>query len=165
MLSLLVIGSLGLAACSAGTATAPTTFSNTSSSTTVPPGTVSTPITVAPIPTLGQLAGVFSQGKGFGKVRPSQIYNGGDPTGLVKQVVWKSWGGARAFGTGDSDYVAAGQSVAQGRDELATVVAFDLGTCDGKLMYQAIEWYFPEHRQTFDSKVYENICIGRYVTS
>jgi len=126
---------------------------------------VSTPITVAPIPTLGQLAGDFSKGNGFGKVRPSEIYNGGDPTGLVKHVVWKSWGRSRAVGTGDSDYVAAGQSVAQGRDELAAVVAFDLGTCDGKLMYRAVEWYFPEHRQTFNSKVYENICIGTYVTS
>ncbi len=165
-LSLLVIGSLALAGCSAGTATTPTTSSSTSTiPTTVPPGTASLPIIVAPIPTLGQLTGVFSKGKGFGKVRPSEIYNGGDPTGLVQHVVWRSWGGSRAVGTGDSDYVAPGQTVAQGRDELATVVAFDLAKCEGKLMYRAIEWYFPQHGQSFNSKQYENICTGSYVTS
>ena len=115
------------------------------------------------VPTLGQLAGDFAQGTGFGQVKPAKIFNGGDPTGLVTHVVWTSWGGAQAVATGVSDYVGPGQSVAGGTEETATVVAFNLGTCDGKLMYQAVEWYFPQHGQSFDSGQYENICTGSYV--
>jgi hypothetical protein len=115
------------------------------------------------VPTLGRPAGVFAHGTGFGQVKPVKIFNGGDPTGLVTHVVWTSWGGARAAATGVSDYVGPGQSVAGGTEETATVVAFDLGTCDGKLMYQAVEWYFPQHGQAFDASQYENICTGTYV--
>jgi hypothetical protein len=43
------------------------------------------------------------------------------------------------------------------------VVAFDLGTCDGKLMYQAVEWFFPQHGQSFRPGQYENVCTGHYV--
>jgi hypothetical protein len=108
---------------------------------------------------------VFAQGTGFGQVKPVKIFNGGDPTGLVTHVAWTSWGGARAVATGVSDYVGPGQSVAGGTEETATVVAFDLGTCDGTLMYQAVEWYFPQHGQAFDAARYENICTGTYVPS
>jgi hypothetical protein len=114
-------------------------------------------------PTLGQLSGVFAHGDGFGEVKPARIFNGGDPTGLVTYVVWKSWGGARALATGESDYVGPSQSVATGTEEPVTVVAFDLGSCDGKLMYRAVEWYFPQHGQDFDPGQYENICTGSYV--
>jgi hypothetical protein len=137
-----------------------------------PPAPTSTP-TVSPsvaatgpagaVPTLGQLAGVFAHGTGFGQVKPAKIFNGGDPTGLVTHVVWTSWGGARAVATGVSDYAGPGQSVAAGTEETATVVAFRLGTCDGTLMYQAVEWYFPQHGQTFQAGQYENICTGSYV--
>jgi hypothetical protein len=136
---------------SAGTATAPASAS------------ASAPPAAAGVPTLGQLAGAFADGEGFGQVKPSKIFNGGDPTGLVTDVVWSSWGGARATGTGTADYVGPNQTVAQGTEESATVVAFDLGTCDGKLMYQAVEWYFPQHGQSFNRGSYENICAGGYV--
>jgi len=115
------------------------------------------------VPTLGQLAGDFAHGTGFGQVKPARIFNGGDPTGLVTHVVWTSWGGAQAVATGVSDYVGPGQSVATGTEEPVTVMAFDLGTCDGKLMYQAVEWYFPQHGQAFDAGRYQNICTGSYV--
>ena len=45
------------------------------------------------------------------------------------------------------------------------MVAFNLGTCDGKLMYQAVEWYFPGEGQSFNASQYENICTGSYVPS
>jgi hypothetical protein len=32
-------------------------------------------------------------------------------------------------------------------------------------MYQAVEWYFPQHDQAFDPDRYENICTGTYVPS
>jgi hypothetical protein len=53
-------------------------------------------------------------------------------------------------------------SVAQGREEKATVVAFRLGRCHRRLMYQAVEWYFPQHGQSFRPRVYQNICAGSY---
>jgi len=120
--------------------------------------------TVAPIAVLGQLAGTFRHGEGFGSVTPSVIYNGGDSTGYVGHVVWKSWGGSRSAGNRVAEYVGAGRYAATATEEPATVVAFKLGTCDGKLMYEAIEWYFPQHGQTFNPNRYENICTGTYVT-
>jgi hypothetical protein len=119
----------------------------------------------AAVPTLGRAAGIFAHGEGFGQVRPVTIFNGGDPTGLVAHISWKSWGGARAVGTGKSTYVGPNQIVAQGTQQSATVVAFDRGTCHGKLMYRAVEWYFPQHGQAFDPHRYENICTGTYVPS
>jgi len=110
------------------------------------------------------LAGIFAQGKGFGEVKPSEFYNGGDPTGLVTHIVWKSWGGPRAIGTGVSEYVAPNQDVAEGREQPATVVAFKLGTCFGDYVYEAVEWYFPQHGQSFNADQYENICTGAFVT-
>jgi hypothetical protein len=162
----------GSTAAATTTATAPTAAPATASAapTTRPAATTtsspSVPASVGsagPVPTLGQPAGVFAHGEGFGQVKPSKIFNGGDPTGLVTHVAWKSWGGARAVATGISDYVAPNQSVADGTEEAATVVAFNLGTCDGKLMYRAVEWYFPQHKQAFDPSHYEDICTGTYV--
>jgi hypothetical protein len=118
-----------------------------------------------PAPTLGQLAGVFAQGQGFGQVEPATIFNGGDPTGLVKHISWQSWGAGKAIGYGQAEYVGPNQSVATGRQKPATVVAFHLGMCDGKLMYQAVEWYFPGEGQSFNPAQYEDICTGSYVPS
>jgi len=99
-------------------------------------------------PTLG-VAGAFGpNGMGFGTVRPAEISFGGDPTGVLTGVTWQSWGGAQATGTGTSTYVAPGQTVAQGTQETATVVASGLGTCKGAPAYQQVVWYFPQHGQT-----------------
>ena len=107
--------------------------------------------------TLGQVAGDFAQGQGFGQVKPAKIFNGGDPTGLVTHVVWSSWGGTQATATGTAEYVGPNQSNYQGTEESATVVAFDLGSCGGKYMYQAVEWYFPQHKQAFNPNTYEDV--------
>jgi hypothetical protein len=61
-----------------------------------------------------------------------------------------------------SEYVASGQSDAAGTETTATVTAFDLGVCQGKLMYQEIEWYFPQYGQQFNPNSYINICTGDY---
>jgi hypothetical protein len=130
------------------------------------PAALASTVPPSAVPTLGRLAGDFAQAaKGFGQVEPSEIFNGGDPTGLLTHVVWKSWGGPDAAGTGISEYVGPNQNVSAGTEEPATVVAFNLGTCNGKLMYQAIEWYFPQHGQVFNPHQYENICTGTYVPS
>ena len=39
-------------------------------------------------------------GWGFGTVAPVSIFNGGDASGLVKQIHWQSWGQAEAIGFG-----------------------------------------------------------------
>jgi hypothetical protein len=125
-----------------------------------PTGPASGPL--AAVPTLGRPAGVFAHGQGFGQIKPAKIFNGGDPTGLVTRVDWRSWGAAQAVATGISDYVGPNQTVAEGRQEPVTVVAFNLGICDGRLMYRAVEWYFPQHKQAFDPGRYEDVCTGTY---
>ncbi|MCL2768750.1 MAG: hypothetical protein FWD42_01395 [Solirubrobacterales bacterium] len=45
-----------------------------------------------------QFAGRF--GEGWGTARPTRIFNGGDPSGLVTHIHWISWGGAAATGYG-----------------------------------------------------------------
>lgn len=127
------------------------------------PGTGPGQSTVAAVPALGRVAGDFAHGRGFGQVKPTRIDNGGDPTGLVTNISWKSWGGGRAIGTGTSVWVGPHQAVAEGRPATVTVEAFRLGMCHGKLAYRAVEWYFPEHGQSFNPHRYENICSGSYV--
>jgi hypothetical protein len=114
-------------------------------------------------PTLGLLTGLFAQGGvGFGQVEPREVYNGGDPTGLVTSITWHGWGQAQAVGAGRGTYVAPGQAVAAGKIEPVRIVAFDLGTCNGRYMYAAVEWYFPQHGQAFNGTQFEDVCIGAY---
>ena len=47
--------------------------------------------------------------------------------------------------------------------ETTTVVAFKLGMCRGTLMYEAVEWYFPQHGMKFMPNEYEDVCSGSYV--
>jgi hypothetical protein len=99
---------------------------------------------------------------GYGQVAPTTIFNGGDPTGLVTHIHWNSWGGPRATGTGTAEWVGPHQDVAQGHAALATVVAFHLGTCHGRRAYDALEWYFPTHGQSFSAGDYIDPCSGTY---
>jgi hypothetical protein len=116
-----------------------------------------------PAPTLGLRTGLFTQGAvGFGQVRPREVYNGGDPTGLVTSITWQKWGQGQATGTGRALWVAPNKAVAQGTIEPARIVAFDLGSCNGHYMYAAVEWYFPQHKQAFDARQFEDVCIGAY---
>jgi hypothetical protein len=113
-------------------------------------------------PTLGILAGTYVHGSGFGQVEPKKVDNGGDPTGIVSSITWNNWGGGQAVGTGLSDYVGPNQTVANGTIEPVRIVAFDLGTCHGRYMYEAVEWYFPQHGQTFDANQFDDVCTGAY---
>ncbi len=109
------------------------------------------------------LAGPYApHQKGYGHVRPVTIYNGGDPTGLIEHIHWQSWGGTQAVGTGIAEYVSPTQSVAEGTQESARVVAFQLGRCHGRRAYDAIEWYFPAHGQRFNPRQYIDGCTGKY---
>jgi len=118
--------------------------------------------TPRPVPTLGRVWA--SNQVGYGDVKPPIVYNGGDPTGYVDNISWSSWGGSTATGSGSSTYVGPTQIVAEGTVEDTTIVAFDLGDCSGQWMYKAIEWYFPQHGETFDPRYYIDICTGDYVS-
>ncbi len=113
-------------------------------------------LTILRVPTLG--ANWPTSGGGYGQFRPTLVSNGGDPTGVVGDITWKSWGGTKAVGTGTSDYVSGDESVAEGSQDSATIVAFNLGSCSGVSAYTEVEWYFPEHGQTFDQSNAINAC-------
>ncbi len=88
-----------------------------------------------PQPTLGRVWAPSV--RGYGTVRPARVFNGGDPTGDIWDITWSSWGGEQATGAGTSYWVPPGAGVAGSVKEPATIVAYNLGTCDGQLMYQA----------------------------
>jgi hypothetical protein len=110
------------------------------------------------------LAGPWAPGQqGYGHVKPRTVFNGGDPTGLIKMIHWTSWGRPRATGTGTALWVGPHQFVAQGKFEKgAKIVLFQLGRCHGRSAYNAIEWYFPQHGQKFSAGTYINACTGTY---
>lgn len=114
---------------------------------------------VSGVPVLGQGRGIT---RGYGSARPDTIFNGGDPTGLVTGVSWQSWGGAKAVGTGMGYYDPPNEPVSRSVRERATVVAFDLGTCAGKYMYRAVEWYFPQSGGSFSRDNYIDVCAWTY---
>src|SRR5205823_3016237 len=81
---------------------------------------------------------------GYGEPRPVTVYNGGDSTGLVRQIRWTGWGRTVAVGYGISTYVWPGTTTADnGPIPGARIVAFHLGTCHGQPSYNAVTWYFP----------------------
>ena len=115
-----------------------------------------------PQPTLGRAWNPSA--RGYGTVQPARVFNGGDPTGDIWGITWSSWGGEQATGTGTSYGMPPGVvSVAQSVKESATIVAYNLGYCDGQLMYQAAKWYFPGYGETFNPAGHYNICTGDYV--
>jgi serine/threonine-protein kinase len=124
------------------------------------------PPSQAPVPRLGlAVPEATSSGyEGLGEVRPANVHFGGDPTSAVSNIQWQSWGGQQATGTGISDWVAGGQTVAEGSRGPATIVAFDPGYCQGSgdYAYRKVKWYFPEHGETFNTGSYKTFdtCGG-----
>jgi PAB1-binding protein PBP1 len=115
-----------------------------------------------PQPTLGRAWAPSV--KGYGTVQPARVFNGGDPTGDIWDITWSSWGGEQAIGTGTSYGIPPGAaSVAESVKEPAMIVAYNLGNCNGQLMYQAAKWYFPGNGEAFDPAGHYNICTGDYV--
>jgi hypothetical protein len=114
-----------------------------------------------PQPTLGRAWAPSV--RGYGTVRPARVFNGGDPTGDIWDITWSTWGGEQATGAGTSYWEPPGAGVAGSVKEPATIVAYNLGTCDGQLMYQAAKWYFPGKGEAFNPAGHYNICTGDYV--
>lgn len=78
-------------------------------------------------------------GTGFGTVRPSHIFNGGDPSGTVDHLRWKTWGGASAIGYGlNPEFKPEGGYYAKpGRIEMR---ASNLGECRGHVAYRRLQF-------------------------
>ncbi len=85
---------------------------------------------------------------GNGRVKPRTVFNGGDPTGLVRKIRWYSWGVAHAVGSGITNYVGPHQGVLQGTQERAKIVLFQLGRCNGRRAYDAIDCSSPSTPST-----------------
>src|SRR5450631_1362854 len=49
---------------------------------------------------LGSAAYAGPHGAGWAKPHPSEIFNGGDPSGLVTHLEWSNWGAPVATGRG-----------------------------------------------------------------
>lgn len=113
-------------------------------------------VTHRPPPTLGVVWAPNQQG--FGQVRPRRFYGGGTSTGLVKRLVWDSWGEAQATARGIGYYVPPNGYGYQARPEPANVVASDLGNCQGRTAYRRVDWYFPGQGQTLGDGGYFDIC-------
>jgi len=99
--------------------------------------------------------------RGYGTVRPPEINGGGDPSGVVTNISWSSWGGPQATGTGNGWWVPPGVAIAGGVRQPANIVAYNLGTCNGKPTYQSVAWYFPGKGESFTPTRAQNICIGQ----
>jgi hypothetical protein len=91
-------------------------------------------------PTLGSHIGVPT--KGFGQVKPKTVSLGGDPTGTVTKLSWKSWGKPVAVGTGSGFYVPQGQPTADAVMATVKLKASSLGTCKGHNAYKRISFTF-----------------------
>ena len=153
------------------TTLAPTTTTFSTTTTTVPPSTTttspSTPAAGAPL--LGSVAwgealGSFGGISGFGEVAPADITLGETlPAPQLDSISWSDWGAAEATGQGQSvDGTNQSGPMSSWPLEPVTVVAFDLGSCNGgPAAYEEVEWYFPGDGQTFDPSNATNACTGQ----
>ena len=94
-------------------------------------------------------AGIAPYSVGFGKVKPSEIYLGGDATGMICHIRWDSWGGQFAIGTGTAFYLEAGQITADGHWVPAVIVAYHLGVWHGKRAYLDYAAEYPQGGSTY----------------
>jgi hypothetical protein len=100
---------------------------------------------------------------GLGSVKPSTVALGGDGTSVVYQMHWAMWGSPQAEGTGTAEWVWPGTCNGCNSSSPARVVAFDLGTCNGRRSYKEFEWYFPQYGERFKPNRAVNACnIAEY---
>ena len=105
------------------------------------------------VPTLG-IAGPWKQalGVGFGKVRPSEVYTGGEAIFDVRNLHWKKWGGRHAVAHGKALWPRKHGPVSNYPTLRVKAVAYHLGKCHGRPAYQRFEWYFPSKGGHFDPR-------------
>jgi len=151
----LVILVLGLAGCSSPNSEPVTTTTSSLTTTTAQATTTTLP------PVLGSSTAYPSpDARGFGQVSPSEVFFGGEAESAVTEVTWTSWGANQATGTGTGFDNVGSPYASVGHFAPETIVAFDLGICDGTYMYQEMKEFFPGEGETFDTAQSINICTG-----
>jgi hypothetical protein len=86
-------------------------------------------------------------------IEPFEVGNQVFPGMTFTNLNWQDWGNRQA--TAETTALFGGP----GEYGKVTVVAFDLGECDGVPAYQAVEW--PGTLQAFDPSSYFNLCTGQ----
>jgi hypothetical protein len=73
-------------------------------------------------------------GAGWGAVRPHRLYNGGDLSGLIRDIQWSNWGGPEARGKGRHSIFRPGGGYYR---QSVTILlrAKQVGTCEGRTAY------------------------------
>lgn len=91
-------------------------------------------------PGLGSPGHLAPLAKGYGKVAPRYLNNGGDPSGEVARLAWKHWGGATAKGRGVT-WLLRPEGGFFARPGRIVLRASGLGTCpDGTRAYTHLEY-------------------------
>jgi hypothetical protein len=105
----------------------------------------------AEVPTLGVAhpAGL-PDAVGLGTVRPTGFSLGSMATSTIRQITWDSWGGSQAEGHG-----VVFDSIDNPNMPI-NLVALDLGTCNGQLVYRQIDEIPPG--QTYDTGTVFDLC-------
>jgi len=87
-------------------------------------------------PVLGAKSFAGQNGVGWGTYKPREIYNGGDPSGMVTDIDWTGWGTADAVGYGKTSIFKPGGGYFPGLAR-AELRATALGHCTpgGPLAY------------------------------
>jgi hypothetical protein len=153
-----VLAGLGLSPCSSSTTT------TVPSTTTLPPTTTTGAAPILGSAAWGAALGSFAGISGFGQVAPAAISLGGVASSPhVFSISWSNWGAPQAMGQGQAiDGTGQNGPVSSWPVKPATVVAFDLGSCDGgPPAYQQVTWYFPQDGETFDPTMATNACTGQ----
>lgn len=82
-------------------------------------------------------------GKGWGTSEPAEIFNGGDPSGLITDVHWRSWGGAEAIGFGRNP-IFKPHGGYYARPVRIKLRASAIGTCGGRRAYTRLSFREPK---------------------
>jgi hypothetical protein len=135
-------GSVGLASCATGT------VASTASGT-------------EPVLDASVLDSPVGGTSGYGQVKPTGIaVSGTGGTNEVINIVWSSWGGATATGTGTGCVLQSTGIEANCARTPADVVVYELGSCSGKPAYLAMTWYFPSLGQSFTPSTASPTPVG-----
>ena len=92
---------------------------------------------------LGSHSFAGKYGEGWGSAEPGEIFNGGDPSGSVRNIHWRNWGDPTAIGHGLNPIFKpqGGYDRTPARIELR---ATDIGHCDGHRAYRRLEVRIPK---------------------
>ncbi len=97
-----------------------------------------------PIPVLGSKAFAEPFGAGFGRSEPKVIFNGGDPSGEVSHIDWRSWGGLVAIGYGRNPIFKPGGGYYRKPAQIE-LRATKLGKCGNRRAYTKLEARLQKH--------------------